>query len=188
MTLTKKNIAAGGGVVALLGFFFVLSMASGNTTNPASDLENMIKYSSRVCIQKNDDPASCSSNLLYTSGRNLIKESMGNEAAADATDWIALCNSTISAAGQCDDPVIAGSETFVQFDSCGMANVSGTYASNGDGNWSISNTFTSTCDGIETNFTRLQNANGDLFAGNTFEPVTLQTNDQLTVNWTAEVT
>ena len=57
----------------------------------------------------------------------------------------------------------------------------------GTGNWSIYNEFTSTCDNVVTNVTRLRNTNGDDFAGNTFTLVTLQTDDLLLINWTLSV-
>ena len=48
------------------------------------------------------------------------------------------------------------------------------------------NTFTSDCNNVVTNVTRLGN-NTDYFAGSSFTSVTLQASDTLTINWSIGV-
>jgi len=127
----------------------------------------------------------CGHNVLYVDGAELIEQYLGAGAGAgDAADWIGLCNATAG----CDEPAVAGTGDYTAIDAgcldAATNPVVGTYASLGDGNWSIYKTFKSECDNIETNVTRLFTDDDDKFAGNSFTLVTLQTNDQLTINWT----
>ena len=72
----------------------------------------------------------------------------------------------------------------------GLDRTQGTYGDNGVGNWSIWTTFTATADDLLTNKTGIFNASavGTLFAENTFTLATLQSSDQITINWTIFVT
>jgi len=137
------------------------------------------KYHAMVCVWKNGELVGCKHNVLFTSGKNLIKTILGDTGSGGPVKVIALCN----ASAGCAEPTVSGSETYNEFSSCGLAPAEGTYTSNGDGNWSIQKTFTATCDDLVTNVTRIGNGT-TYFAGASFTSVTLQTNDQLTVTWT----
>jgi len=147
-----------------------------------------INYESSVCVYKNNElVGECDSNVLYNTGAELIESAMADGAAADATDWIELGNAS-AAAGE---PQADSSEAYTALDGgcfTGTMPVAGTVYDNGNGNWTVGTTFTSSCDDVLTNVTHLINDADAEFAGNNFTLVTLQTNDQLTINWTIWVT
>jgi len=143
-----------------------------------------INYHANVCVYKNGELLECNHNLLYNTGKESIEQVLGNAGNPGPFQNITLCNATAG----CGTPVAAGNEDFTAYTNCGLAaGTGGTYASLGTGNWSIYKTFTSTCDNIITNSTRLTNSSGSSFAGNTFTLVTLQSSDSLTINWTIYV-
>jgi hypothetical protein len=175
--------------VVFASFSVITQPAYVSSTDSSSD---DIHYRGSVCtsITKADGTYidnGCNHNLLYTNGKNMIQYLIAGDANSGLVKGLIMCN----ASAGCGVPVAANTEPFTAFDGCGLQNVSAaTYASNGNaagGNWSIYTTFTSTCDNVLTNSTRLTNASYSYFAGNTFSLVTLQTNDQLTVNWTISV-
>jgi len=144
-----------------------------------------VNYMSNVCVYKNNELVSCSPNVLYNTGAEMIEQHLGNEVAADAFDWIELCNASTSA---CEAPVAEKTEAYSEITACNLGAQAGTYASIGNGNWTISAVFTSNCDNVLTNVTRLRNNAGDDLAGNNFSLVTLQTQDLINVTWTIWVT
>lgn len=179
------------GIISLLAIITVLSVAlvQTNISSPsAAESDATINYHSNVCIYKNGELVGpCSHNVLYTNGGNgseYIEQSLGVGGTVTPALNISLCNATAG----CGTPVAAGTEVFNRYTSCGLQATNGAYASLGVGNWSVANTFTATCDGLLTNTTRLMAGPTTLFAGNSFTLVTLQTNDQLTINWTIWVT
>lgn len=171
----------------VLGVLSVILLNSFFSTSVSSDSSNsLLSYHSSVCVFKNGElVGECKHNLLYDNGKNITRDTLGSVAGAVIQN-ISLCNATAG----CGAPLAAGSETFNTFNSCGMASSQGTYntITATPGNWTITKTFTATCDSIVTNVTRLTNVTGGIFAGNTFTSVTLQTNDQLTINWTLMIT
>lgn len=185
-------------LIPILTLFLVCSIFAIasliNNSNLENDVGASIRYSSNPCISTTGEfegrktplgemeLVGCSSNVLYDTGKELVETALGT-GTADACDWIELCNSTAG----CGIPTADSSENYTALAGCGMDNVAGTVASLGTGNWSIYNTFTSTCDNIETNATHLLNDADAEFAGNNFTLVTLQSADQLTVNWTVWV-
>ena len=170
------------GLVLLVVAIFAVTAVPG--IQMASQVQGL-NYMSDVCIYKNNDLVGCSHNVLYDTGAELIEQHLGNEAAADATDWIELCNATTSA---CETPTAGKAEAYDEITQCGLQAQQGTYASIGNGNWTVSAVFTSTCDNVLTNVTRLRNNAGDDLAGNDFSLVTLQSSDIINVTWTIWVT
>ena len=175
--------------LTVLVIFVVLAFAIGYTTphgntGSASSQSSSLNYQGSVCVYKNGNLVDCSHNLLYNNGQNITRDLLGVGSNSPILN-ITLCN----ASAGCAAPVAGGSEAFTNFTGCGLTSAQGTYSAltNAPGNWSVVKTFTSTCDSITTNSTRLTNVTGGIFAGNTFSLVTLQTNDQLTINWTLMV-
>jgi len=177
----------------LLVLFCVLGVVAVTTSGIMPSVETSsggVLYEASVCptvLRANGDVEvlECNHNVVYNTGLELIEGVIGGAVAKDASDVIALCNATLG----CGTPVIAASETFSEITTCGLAKATGTYGSLGTGNWSIYNTFTSTCDNVVINTSRLMNDIPTNFAGNVFSSsVTLQNADQLTVNWTIYVT
>ena len=175
----KKNkvVLSALSVLLIASIFLVVSL---NQSQLPSSESVGIEYHSNVCVYKNDQLIQCDHNLLYDTGKELIETYLGDTGgASDEVDQISLCNATAG----CQSPVAGASETFNAFTNCGMQEATGTYASVGTGNWTISNEFTSSCNNIVTNSTRLQNTAGINFAGNNFTSVTLQNLDKLTITW-----
>ena len=176
-------------LIAFLGFFVVLaSVFVIATIQDTSEYTQEIVYGSDVCIYKNGELIQdCEHNVLYDTGAELIEDVFANEAASDAADWVGLCNATVGSAG-CGTPTTGSSEPYEEYTSCGLSKAAGTIYDNGVGNWSVEYTFTASCNDLLTNVTQLLNGNADEFAGKEFTLVTLQSSDQLTVNWTVWVT
>lgn len=130
-------------------------------------------------------------NLLYNLGKNMSRDLLLFPTELDGNiSIISLCNATNGTG--CLAPAVGDNNAskFDTYQACGLSEVAGKYSllSAYDGNATISTTFTSSCDGRETNQTRLLNRSMAHFAAAEFTEVTLQTNDQLTVNWTVSVT
>jgi len=175
-------------IIILIGIMlmaFAIGYIIPNKNIGSSTQSTSLNYQGQVCVYKNGELVDCSHNLLYDNGKNITRDILGVGSNAPILN-ISLCNATAG----CAVPAAAGSEAFNTYTNCGLTSVQGTYATlqNAPGNWSVARTFTSTCDGITTNSTRLANVTGGIFAGNTFTLVTLQNTDQLTINWTLMVT
>lgn len=177
---------------AIAASFNILSvpaaLSPSVTSTPSSD---NLQYDANVEVYFRDcsptDPTDCADpilwhkdhNVLYGSGMNGTRDTLKGGPVFNVTT-IGLCNATAG----CGTPVKAANEAYNEYANCGLAIANGTATDYGiEGNWTISNTFTSTCDAQITNLTRLKAVDGTNFAGNTFTLVTLQTNDQLTINW-----
>jgi len=148
---------------------------------------NSIEYGSLVCNQviRADGTAEdveCSHNTLFNTGAEYVETQL-KTGSADAVDWISLCNASANAGG-CGTPQADSSEAWLEISACGLTQVAGSTMNNGNGNWSVSNTFTSTCDNVMTNVTHLENDADLEFAGNSFTLATLQTDDTILINWT----
>jgi len=182
--------------VVLISVMSVLSLSLLSVPQSPT-LDDSLNYYSEVCYATTGDfegretPAhsgiveqvQCGHNLLYDNGKNLTKLSIGNGLASGAFNNISLCNGSAG----CATPTVGMSETYNEITECGLHNQGGTYSSYGIGNWSVSNTFTSSCSSLITNSSRIQNQTGSSFAGSLFTKVTLESSDQLTINWTMGV-
>ena len=170
-----------------LALVAILAVISVPAINSAIQANSLLTYHSQVCVYKNGEEVGCSHNVLYNTGKNMIRTFLGDTGGdGNEVDVIELCNA--SSSGSCGTPVAAKSESYTALSGCGMDAASGSYAALAqDGNWSISHVFTSLCDNVLTNATRLGNTSED-FAGNSFSLVTLQTDDQINVTWTIWVT
>ena len=123
------------------------------------------------------------SNLITTVGLNHIKYLVGEGQGTNAMKYIALGNGT--------DPEAGSTELSGEWASCGLSRATGNYYSNGDGNWTISASFTANEDGCKVNTTAVFNdtSGAMMFAGDTYSSTdTLNTNYVLQQNWTFWVT
>lgn len=180
--ITTTILAFSIGIVLALSFVYVTDFQSTSGSSQSSSLN----YKGYVCVYKNGELVECNHNILFNNGRNMTRDILGNGGLGVPIQNISLCNATAG----CDTPVAAASEAFTAYVGCGLGSLTGTYSAlnNAPGNWSLVKTFTSSCDNVIMNSTRLTNSTGGIFAGNTFSLVTLQTNDQITVNWTLMIT
>lgn len=173
------------GLLGILSVFLLtlgIFAFSGTGINPVTTSNEGIGYQGSVCVYKNGEEVDCNHNLLYDTGANMVRDTL--IAPSDAVDYIELCNATAG----CATPAADKSEAYTAYANCGLTTAQGTTTPLGQtGNWTVTHTFTASCDNLEVNATRLQNSTGDDLAGNTFSLVTLQNNDQLTINWTIQV-
>ena len=169
-------------MISILSIFALSSSFSIPSTNSQSS--DSINYKGSVCVWKNGELVDCNHNLLYDLGKNITRDILGN-AATGTPRTISVCN----ASAGCGTPIATAIEPYNAYNNCGLSNITGTYntLNNAPGNWTISTTFTSTCNDVLLNSTRLQNASSSPFAGNTFTLVTLHNGDQVTINWTVQV-
>lgn len=171
--------------LAILAIVFSVPASQGTNNQGQS-----IQYHASVCktlIYPNGTRQSlgCSPNVLFNTGADAIMTYLGTNTKTDGQPVkIALCNATAG----CATPTAAGTESYHEFTSCGLTSATGTYNSNGVGNWSIAHTFTASCNNLVTNVTRLEfNGTTVYFSGNNFSTTTLQSTDELSINWTIAV-
>lgn len=187
-------------VITIIGIFY---LASSFSVQPLSAIfSDGVTYENTVCISTTGDfegretPASegivelveCQHNLLYNQGRNMTRDLFTTGDGNGAVDYIALCNSTNNSG--CGLPVAAGTEAWVPMEGAGLVAAQGTATIVQDypGNWSIYHTFTSTAVAThKINMTRLWNSTGSNFSGATFTEVSLETSDQILVNWSVSI-
>lgn len=182
--MDKKNYVI---PFALLGIFSLVLLSGVLYTPSEQEITEGIKYNSDVCVYKNNvlvEP--CDHNVVTTAGLNAIKDYIGQGSGGAAFDYIALCNATAG----CTAEDAADTTLDNEYAAGGLSRAQGAYTSNGDGNWTYSKTFTATADNLLTNSTGIFNASstGTMLAEKTFTLVTLQTNDQVTINWTTWAT
>jgi hypothetical protein len=203
---TKKNnkilFAITPFILATLVFLAVFTFSSPLMITDADTSNSELNYGSNVCVdvERADgtkERIGCKSNVVTNDGLNHIRKQLGQGQASTAFVNIGLCNATTppSAPSPGCGPAAATNDEldneWATSDGSGLGRAAGTWGQNGAqvGNWSVWNTFTSSYDNRVTNKTGIWNSststeNHTLLAENTFTAVTLQTNDQLTVNWT----
>lgn len=176
-----------GGVCALsilLLFFASLSLGGIAPFESSNTNSQGIQYHSSVCVYKNNELiAPCNHNVVYNTGLELIEDFVADGSSTDACDWIELGNASVAAG----EPQADSSEAYTALDGgcfTGTNPVAGTVYDNGNGNWTIGTTFTSSCGGVLTNVTHLLNDADAEFAGANFTLVTLQSSDTVAINWT----
>ena len=134
-----------------------------------------------ICKEPVDN--GCDHNILFNAGQNITRDALFR-VAQKVVQNISICNSSIGAG--CGVPNAGGSEGYTAFTGCGLASKIGTVGINdvSAGNISIFTTFTSTCDNIFSNSTRLTNETGTIFLGANFGGVSINNTDQITINIT----
>lgn len=133
-----------------------------------------------VPCEENDDGCH---NVLFDSGANMTRNCLTLGACYPISN-ISLCNATTGSG--CGDPTSAGTELFTLYNVMNLSAGEGIiYPLGQTGNWTVSKLFVATGQAT-TNVTRIGNGT-NYFAGNSFTLVTLQANDQLTINWTLAV-
>ena len=126
--------------------------------------------------------------VLTTIGKNYIEGKLGDSAYGDNTAFA----DDISVSSDTGSPAAGWTQIPAEITTGGLERASGTYASTGDGVWTISYQFTATATHTDVQLTGLQwkltPLDGTLLGADTFTPVTLNSADKLTVTWTITVT
>lgn len=186
MKISDKHILC---LLAVVMFVtgYSLSLNSGTNTAATSD---KVGYVGIPCIQVTRangevEPQLCTHNIITTLGKNWIKE-MAMGSGAPGNNWTRI------AIGGNSSPLAVGDATLGGiWNSCGLANVTGTMVAIGTGNWSIQNQWTSSCDNSYVNTTGIYNyttgagaASGNLLAEAYWSPNTnLMNGDKLNVTY-----
>lgn len=186
--LNKKHLV----LLSVLSVIVVLAFAMAvNIATSSTEGSEGIAYHSSVCktLTRADgsvEDLGCDHNLLVNAGAEAIEDAIGSGSGTSAFNYIGLCNSTAG----CTAPASGDTAIDNEYTDSGLTRSQGTFGDNGVGNWSVWKTFTATADSLTTNLTGIYNASSGttLLASNSFTEVTLQTSDQLTVNWTIWVT
>ena len=160
--------------------FFALSLTQVKTFNESND--SGLTYHAVVNIYKNGELIYQGHNTVVNGGKNLVKtELAGQEAGITDIRRLAIGNTTTPAQDVSDTAL--GQEIV----GCGLTNTTGLYVNQptANGQWNVTNTFQSTCNGVVVNSTALYNntVGGTLFAETTFTSTTLNVNDQINVTW-----
>ena len=120
--------------------------------------------------------------VLTTLGANWIEDQMGDSPSTDPAKWIAVSNDATA-------PVDTWEVIPVEITTNGLTRASGTYASTGDGAWTITKSFSVT--GTQScQLTGLYWAvTGDfLLCADTFTQVNAEDGDTLEIEWSLSVT
>jgi len=184
--MLRNRLMAGLAVLALLGTI----AGCGGDTGESNEAANTFTLQGYVTVDAyHYDEATGtyvhfyhdeSSNDLTTLGKNWIEDQLGDSPGTDPAKWISLSldASALSAAWtQIPSEIVAN----------GLERAAGTYASTGDGVWTILWQFTATGTHTGVQLTGLQYASsgdGNLMAAKKFTAVTLASGDKLTVTWT----
>ncbi len=189
----KKNIVYYSLIPVFLLTVFAFAFSS-ISTSPSITSDSQVlggmNYKGNVCVTQFRDgeiiSTNCDHNVAMNIGLNKTRDILGL-GASNPFNVIHLCNATAGAG--CGTPAITDTAVQNTYVGCGLTAAAGTYANaTGAGNWSIFKTFTSSCDARLTNVTYITDSSNVPLAGAYFgNLVTLQTNDQITVNWTLTI-
>lgn len=171
--MDKKLLGISLSIFLVLSGVIAYSIVQASTVQTA--LTPNIKTGYNVCVYKNGELIECKHNLVYNTGLDVIKSALTGGTASVFLN-ISLGNGSA--------PVAAATEAFANYTSCGLQSQQGTLGNLNTGNWSVYKTFTSTCDNVYVNVTRITNITGAPFAGLQFTGTTLQSSDTLTINVT----
>jgi hypothetical protein len=188
--------------------FIVLSLPPANI-NSITQPTGGFHYGSVVCEWKHTWNAEtnsygdweliqpCQSNLITNAGLGALGSVLNGTTVNLNATWVALGNASAGYPLP-TDTVING-----EWNTCGLNNATGTSIGQGQGQWNVTKTFTSTCNNAMVNITGLYNSSkygtgSPLYTGLTpllFAEVnfttfgtTLQANDQINVTWGIYIT
>ncbi len=185
--------------VSIPAFYAVSLIIEPQTVVPSSSTQGIF-YASDVSVTAIVDgefidlTPGTNPNFFTGNGSRTIMHFLGT-GQGSAVNQIAICNGSATNGSLILQGALADPGNGCYLDA-GLTNATGTFldidpeASIPAGNWSISNTFTSTADNKDVNATGLLNGSttGSVyFANNTFNTVTLNTDDTLTIRWNLSV-
>ena len=171
-------------VIAVVAFQFGVTYQRQATLN--IDVGTMSLHVTVYVQRVGEEPVFWShhAGVLTTIGKNWIEDQLGDSPSTDPAKWISVSTST-------DSPAAGWTQIPTEIATGGLERAAGTYASTGDGVWTISHQFTASATHTNVQLTGLQYAatgDNNLLGADTFTPVTLNSGDKLTVTWTVTVT
>lgn len=178
--MKKLSVLALIPVIMLAGFLLFNSSQISSAPQP-------FKYKGVVCsyVQRGGEwqLVGCNHNLITNVGKDWIENILAHGGTFANVTVIALANNTV--AQSASDTALQGEWT-----TCGLTRAqANSFTDNGYGNWSISYTWTATCDELIVNATGLytNEATPKLFAETTLPKVILYNGDNYKVTWTITV-
>lgn len=155
---------------------FLLGLLVISGTEEQTPVSDSVTFKGQVCWAVNGERIGCKENTITDVLKNDLKE-MGDTGVYLEYNHIALGNTTAPAAGDTSHPGL--------ITECGLDSTDGTYVDEGTGNWTLYHTWTSTCNNIVVNTTGVYNdtSSGHYGGGTTITSATLQSSDQLQVNF-----
>jgi len=134
-----------------------------------------------------------SSNIVTTLGLNWIEDQLGDSPSGDPAKWISLSSDDTTAPAVGWSQLETAAEVSTEINADGLSRAAGTYTDIATGSWEIEAIFNVTGGPhADVQLTGLQwvvtpASDGNLMAANTFDPVTLDAGDTLTVTWLLSV-
>jgi len=173
----------------LLASILIASLAAMAmmTSNTGISIKEPMHSSSSVCAQiiradGTTEDLGCKENVWTNTGKNWTRDCIGQFlCGATAFKYLAVGNGSA--------PSATSTTLDSEITTCGFnRTTAGTYVTEqaSVGNWTIYQTWTSTCNNLVVNSTAVFNATsaGTMLAGTTITSATLQSSDQLQVNYT----
>jgi len=180
--MRKKLIT---GTLFIVGLCLIASVLFAPTTLvPVSDTTevgveihvDMWHYRDDVLLQHSHHPG-----VLTTLGANWIEDQMGDTPATDPAKWIAVSNNSST-------PAAAWIVIPNEITTGNMGRAAGTYASTGDGEWTITKTFSPSGSGSCQLTGLYWAATGDLLlCADTFTAINFENGDSIEIQWSMTV-
>ena len=140
------------------------------------EVSSGFKYHGEVCAWVNDKLIGCNHNLITNAGKDIVYYALTG--SLRNVTYIAVANNTV--AQSASDTSLQGEWT-----TCGLAKgPADSIVRNDYGNWTITKSWTVTCDNVIVNATGLYDATGTLFAETTIPIHYLYSTDVLRISWT----
>lgn len=164
-------------IAPIVALFFLGLLSTNIIEEQTINKKETMTIHGLACISKNGILLGCNENTVTDVLKNDIKE-MANAGVYLEYNHLVLGNLSAPASG---DTSHSGLIT-----DCGLAGADATYISEGTGNWTLSHTWTSTCDGIPVNTTGVYNdtTSGHYGGGTTVSSTTVDNTDTVQVNLT----
>jgi len=196
--MNKASISILGAVVLGAVLIFSLGVIPSPQDINGNSLTALLPYESLVCVSTTGDfegrttdahsgiveTIGCGHNTLYDTGADEITSYLFDAGYTGNFNTIELCNSSF-VGSDCGVPTAGKTEGYTAYFDSGLAETNGTVLDIGNGNRSVSYTFTANASEVATNTTRLKNWAGVDLAGVQFTTATLQgaSSDTLFINW-----
>ncbi len=186
--MTKNRLIAGVALIVLLGLVGAIAAFVVDQEQPPETVTSL-SIRGKVVVEAYHNYEATgtddrfyyyeSSNLVVNIGFDWVEDQLGDSPDTTPAKWISLSlDGYVPAAGWTQIP----SEIVAD----GLSRAAGTYSDEGTGAWNIVATFTASATHTNVQLTGLQwasSGDSNLMAANTFNPVTLNNGDALTITW-----